>query len=439
MPDSAPPLLRQKALDRLSSPDRLDESIQIVAPSDWLPVLVVGGLLVLALVWSITGRVATTVSGRGVLIHPRAVIDLQTLGSGRVTDLRVRTGDRVTRGQVVGAIDQFELRRRLEQDRALLVELEAQDRTKERVQTDESSRQKKQTDLTKDYARSQAEALRKSLVDAQALQPIIDQRLKSVRALRDEGLLATSAPELLKAEQTSLDNARRITDVAAQLKQLDLQIAQSEGLEMSLSRQHLEADSSRRVEIQRLKSSLAINDVQIEKNSQIVAPADGRVLEVLRENGHVVAVGARVATIEVNDPNATIINVAYLEVGVGKQVRPGMAVLVTPDGVARQRYGGITGTVTTVSDLAVTTDGVRAMVGNAELAQGLLAGGGARIEVVATLDTNAANLSGYRWSSSAGPSLPVTAGLTGDIRVVVDRRAPITYVLPFLRELTGVR
>ncbi|MEP7308763.1 MAG: NHLP bacteriocin system secretion protein [Acidobacteriota bacterium] len=435
---AGPPIFRTKALDRLSSPDRIDERIQVVKPSDWLPLLVAGALLLLALVWSVTGRVPTTVSGRGVLIYPRAVMDLQTLIAGRVEQLLLRTGDHVIEGQVVGTVDQFELRRRIDEDRVLLTELEAQDRIKGRTQTVETSRQQQQTALTKTYARSQAEALRGSLADARALQPLLDRRLTGVRAVRDAGLLAAAALEVVGAEQASLENARRITEVTAQIAQLEVQIAQSEGIETTLSRQHLDAGAARRAEIQRLKSVIAINELQVVKNSGIVAPHAGQVLEVLVANGHIAAAGERVATLQAENPQTTLLHVAYLAVGVGKRVRPGMRVQITPDGIERHRFGGITGTVTAVSALPVTADGVRATVGSAELANGLL-GGESRVEITAALDREPANASGYHWSSSSGPTTPMTAGLTGDIRIIVEERAPITYVLPFLRELTGTR
>lgn len=431
-------IFRSKALDRLSSPDRLDERIQVVRPSDWLPLLVAGALLLLALAWSVTGRVPTTVSGRGVLIHPRGVVDLQTLGAGRVEQLLLSTGDRVVEGQVVGRIDQFELRRRLDEDRALLAELERQDRIKGLSQTVETSRQQGQTALTRTYARSQADALRGSLADAQALQPLLDRRLASVRALRDDGLVAASAIEVVGAEQASLENARRIANATAQIAQLDVQIAESEGIESTLARQHLDAETARSAEIQRLRSVIAINDLQVAKNSGIIATHTGQVLEVLVASGHVAATGERVATLQTESPQTALLQVAYLAVGVGKRVRSGMRVQITPDGVERHRFGGITGTVTTVSALPVTAEGVRATVGSAELAHTLL-GSESRVEIIAALDTDPSNASGYRWSSSSGPAVPITAGLTGDIRVVVEERAPITYVLPFLRELTGTR
>lgn len=431
-------LFRTKALERLSTPDRLDEQIQVVGPSEWLPIATMAGLLLLALAWSIVGRVPTSVSGRGVLIHPRSVLDVQSLGAGRLERLSIRAGDRVTEGQVIGVVDQVELRRRIAEDQALLAQLVQQGQQQTQAQRAEARRAQQQTGLVKDYTRVQADAYRKTLADAQALQPMIDRRLASLRTLRDRGLLASAAPELLEAEQASLDNARRITDVAAGLRDLDVRLAESEGAETSLTRQHLDADAARQAEVRRLEAAIAISRVQIDQHSQIVAPASGRVLELLTAPGQVVAAGAPVATMAVDDPRATLVAVAYLALGDGKRVQPGMRVLVTPDTVERQRYGGITGTVTAVSDLPVTADGVRALVGGAELARDLLANG-ARLEITATLDRSTATASGYAWSSSQGPATPVTAGVTSDVRIVVEERAPITYVMPFLRELTGTR
>ncbi|NES67365.1 MAG: NHLP bacteriocin system secretion protein, partial [Okeania sp. SIO2D1] len=46
--------------------------------------------------------------------------------------------------------------------------------------------------------------------------------------------------------------------------------------------------------------------------------------------------------------------------------------------------------------------------------------------------------SGYQWSSSKGPQQKLTAGTTTTTRVRVEERAPITFVLPILREWSGI-
>ena len=430
-------LFRTKALERVSSPDNLDQIIKIVSPKDWLPLAVLGGLVLLALAWSIAGEVPTTVSGRGVLLHPRRVQDIQTLVSGRLTALSIKTGDVVRAGDVIGRVDQFDLRRRIEEDRALLVELQQQDRSKSSAQGQQTLLLRQQTELTGVFSRSQTASVQRSLTDAQAIHPLLAKRLESLRTLKDRGLLAELAPELVEAEQDFVTNQARIGDLTARLREVDLSMKQAEALEAGLARENVESDASRRTQLQELSARLALNELQLEKNSEIPASRSGRILEVFSAEGQIVGVGARIATLDVDDPDGAIINVSYFAVGDGKKIHPGMKVLVTPDNVERQRFGGISGTVTSVSPLPVTVEGSTALVGNLDVVQGMMQGG-PRIEVIAQLDPDPANAGRFRWSSSRGPDLEVMSGLTTSMRVTVEARAPITYLLPFLRDISGV-
>ncbi len=59
-------LFRAAALDRLSSPEQLDERLQIVPPRTWLAFLALAGLLLAAGAWSVFARIPVRVSGEGV-------------------------------------------------------------------------------------------------------------------------------------------------------------------------------------------------------------------------------------------------------------------------------------------------------------------------------------------------------------------------------------
>jgi hypothetical protein len=59
------PIFRQAALDRLSSPEQLDERLTLVSPRSWLALAGLGALLAGLLAWSVFGRIAITVEGRG--------------------------------------------------------------------------------------------------------------------------------------------------------------------------------------------------------------------------------------------------------------------------------------------------------------------------------------------------------------------------------------
>jgi molecular chaperone DnaK len=59
------------------------------------------------------------------------------------------------------------------------------------------------------------------------------------------------------------------------------------------------------------------------------------------------------------------------------------------------------------------------------------------IEVKATLKP-AGTKSGFAWSTSGGPPFKIDGGSLVAINIVVERKAPITMVMPFLRKTFGV-
>ena len=430
-------LFRTKALEKANSPDNLDQMIEIVSPKDWLPLAVLGVLLIFALIWGIKGQIPTTVSGRGILTHPRGVADVQTLGAGKIESLSIKSGAVVHAGDVVGKLDQFDLRRRVAEDQTLLGELQRQDKAKTTVQAERTRLQQEQTKLSSSFIESQTASLKRVLSDAQAMAPILRKNVDAQHALRDKGLIAPLSKDLIDAEQAEVDNTAKITDATAKLKELELQTAQSQASETGLSNDTLESETARKNQIQELTSRIAVNQVALDRNSDILATRSGRVLEVLAIEGQIVPVGARIATIQADGGEDELQSVSYFAVGDGKKIHVNDRVQVTPDTAERQRFGGITGRVVSVSALPVTAEGARAILGSSEIVQSLLAGE-PRVEVIAALDRDPNTFSHFRWSSSGGPAMPITPGLTSSMRVTVESRAPITYVLPFLKEITGV-
>ncbi|MFQ3614168.1 MAG: NHLP bacteriocin system secretion protein, partial [Cyanobacteriota bacterium] len=70
MADNNTGLFRKESLERLSSPEQLDQLLQVVNPRDWLPLGCLAALVGAGLMWSIFGRIPLTVSGQGVLVYP---------------------------------------------------------------------------------------------------------------------------------------------------------------------------------------------------------------------------------------------------------------------------------------------------------------------------------------------------------------------------------
>ncbi|ESA38601.1 secretion protein [Leptolyngbya sp. Heron Island J] len=62
-------IFRREALERLSSPEQLDQLMQIVSPRSWLPLATVGGLLGAAIFWACEGRIPVTTSSHAILAY----------------------------------------------------------------------------------------------------------------------------------------------------------------------------------------------------------------------------------------------------------------------------------------------------------------------------------------------------------------------------------
>jgi HlyD family secretion protein len=318
-----------------------------------------------------------------------------------------------------------------------LQELLAQDEVKSALQAQQTTLQRQQTALEAQALLQQRTDLQKRLRDAQAQAPPLKQRLENRTRLEALGLLPKISDERLQAEQAYLGNQNTIAEFQARLTQRDSDLKQLDSQAKQAVLQHLEASTARKNAIQALRSQLALLEVQLAQHSQIVSQDTGRILELTVHVGQVIQAGYRLGSLEVEDAASTLLGLTYFPIKAGKKVQPGMTIQVAPDPVGRERFGSILGRVTSVSTFPVTKEGVARLVGHADVVAALVAQEPA-IEVVAQLAQDPTTFSGYQWSSSAGPALRLTAGTTMTGRVVVEQRAPITYLLPFLRANSGL-
>ncbi len=97
-------LFRKVALERLSSPEQLDQLMQVTTPRTWLALVGVGSLLIVALVWGIFGTIQTTKAGQGILIRGGGVQTIESPESGQLVRVLVKTGEMVRPGQPVASI-----------------------------------------------------------------------------------------------------------------------------------------------------------------------------------------------------------------------------------------------------------------------------------------------------------------------------------------------
>jgi HlyD family secretion protein len=430
-------IFRKQALERMSSPDRLDQLIQIVSPKDWLLLGTFLTLGVMLLAWCIWGQLPTTVGGQGMLVRPRKLVEVQSQAAGKLISFKLRVGEEIKAGDVLGVIDQAEIRKQLEEDSGRLAALEAQDREKSTLQQQQTRLQNRDFEAQKHDFQLQIANREESIRNGEMLAGVLKKRLDALHEAIQVGIEPKVSSDLLQTEKESLDNLARISQLVAERSELESQIKQLDTRKNDLSQTLLEASTTRRNQILELRRNIALNKIQLENGTRIVSQYAGRVVEVAANPGQVLMAGSRLAYVETGQSPEDLVCVMYFPVRDGKRIRPGMNIRVTPDLVKRERFGGIVGKVRSVSTFPVTRDGAALMLGNAELAARMLKDD-PQIEVVASLDRDQATYSGYKWSSSKGPQMPITAGTTTSGRVTVEMRSPITYLLPFLRGMSGV-
>jgi HlyD family secretion protein len=433
-------LFRKEALERFSSPDNLEQLMPVAGAKDWLLIVVAGTLLVLVGIWCVVGRVPTIATGRGVILRPRQLTQTQAFAAGRILSFHVHSGDHVKEGDLIATVDQADIVKRIEENRRALAILQEQDRLKNSAESSQLALQTQEDTMEHAGLEAQRGNLRKSLADAMELKPILETRAEAIRKLVKEGLLGSAAQEVSDAQSARRDNDAKIYDYTARLGQIDGQLEQIETRRSALAKQIMADSTARRNEIAQLQKTIDLDTFQIVRDGNVRSQYSGRVAEVMAGVGQVVPAGGKLLTLEADsaaDAGAGLVSISYYPVKDGKQIQPGMKIQVTPDTVERERFGGINGIVTAVSPIPVTKEGVVGTIGNAEVVQNLMPDG-VYIEVQARLERDPATASGYKWSSSRGPDIRITSGLTNSARVTIEGRAPVTYLLPILREASGV-
>ena len=116
-------LFRAAALERLSTPDRLDQTLRLASSKAWMALAAILIVIGAAGFWAWKGSVATTLSGMAVIVRTGGMVTLSAQGNGgQVVAVNVAVGDRVKGGQVVARIAQPNLLERIHSTQEALSE-----------------------------------------------------------------------------------------------------------------------------------------------------------------------------------------------------------------------------------------------------------------------------------------------------------------------------
>ena len=419
MADGPEQIFRASALQRAASPDELDHLVAITKPADWILAAVVTVALGAALVWGIYGRVPSRVSGQGILVGSGRVVDAVSAAEGRLASLSISVGDHVERGQLIAQISQTDI----EQKYANAVET-----YKERQREHDDMAANVRSELAAKASNfEKLEAAFNKVIEAtgQRVQSL-DLDVKNLEQLMAKGLttrktLDDRRLELTEAQQRRMDSQNEILKLHAQKADLQTQ------REHELQQAEFAANNARR-EMQALAGTLG-------RNSQILSPIAGRVVEIKISTGSVLAVGTPVVLIE--DEGSKLEAMVYIPAEQGKSVKPGSQVRIAPSTVKREEFGTMIGTVSSVSEFPVTPQGMTAVLHNEQLVK-VFSHDGAPYAIAVSLERDETAPSGYRWAVGKGPEVRLTSGTLVQAEITTRNRRPLDLVVPLIRKLTGI-
>jgi HlyD family secretion protein len=412
-------IFRKVALERLSSPEQLDQLLQVTDPQGWLALAAVAALLAAALGWGVFGSIPTEAAGAGILIRRGGVSDLVAAGSGQVAEVTVAVGDAIAKGQVVARIRQEPLLRQIRDTRMKLADQRAA--YQEMLRSTEEQKRLQARDLAQQ--RANLEGSIAALAQSVAL---LEERVAAEQKLLQDGLITKQA---LLATRQSLNTSR---DQLASLR-LD---ANGLALKRLASEQQLDQQlETRRTAIQDLEIQLREATAKLSEDVAVVSPYNGRVLELMVDRGDVVNPGTPILSVEVQSEE--LMAVLFVPAAAGKQVQPGMTARISPSTVKKEEYGYLVGKVTWVAAFPSTARGMVRLLGNEALVARLMQQG-PPIQVNVDLSRDRRTPTGYRWSSSSGPVVKISSGTLADGSVVVRTVRPVAMLFPALREKVGI-
>lgn len=412
-------IFRKVALERLSSPEQLDQLMEVTSPKGWLALIALGSLLLAALTWGVFGSIPTETTGEGILIRQGGVSNVVSAETGQVEEILVSVGDVIEKGQVVARVRQEELLRQIQDTRDKLSDVRSEYQELLRYAGEQGRLRGRELE-------QQRANLQQSIRAFQREVELARERVAAEQELLKDGLIT---------KQTLVASEQRLNTAQDQLAAARLELNGLELKRLESAQQVDQQVQTREAAIRDLELELRERQARLEETVRVVAPRDGRVLELLVDRGDVVNPGTAILNLEV--VSEELMAVLFVPASAGKRVQPGMTVRVSPGTVKREEYGSIIGKVVWTAEFPSSQRGMTRLLGNEVLVTRLLEEG-PPLQVNVALQRDPATPTGYRWSSSTGPNVKISSGTLASGSIIVREERPISFLIPGIRERLGI-
>lgn len=415
-------LFRESALERLSSPEQLDQLLTVTSPKGWVSLIAMWAVLACVIVWAFFGKIPTTEEGGGILVVGGGLKQVQAPAGGRLSDITVEVGESVAQDQVVAVIERQDLVDQIEDTRRELEKLKEQDEQARTLDAQEGA-------LRANLARVDNERLDRAIEFAQERIERLRARRETVSRLVDEGNMTPIDRERIDEE---------IEAAQAEIRQSRLQKEQIAARDSVASFERERGATERRMKIDGIASGLRILQAKFERESRVRSAFAGKVVEVRAAEQTALTTGDPILLVEPADASRGVLEaVVYVSASTGKRVRPGMAVDLSPSTVKQEEFGSLIGKVRSVADVPTSKQAMVAVLSDADLVEKFTREIGLPLQLIVDLEPDESTPSGYKWTSSTGPGIRISPGTLCRASVTVKDQPPISLVIPMLKRGFG--
>lgn len=444
-------IFNQSMLDKLSSPDQLDKLVVITPLPVWLFVLGGAFIILVALIWSLTGWLSVTTNTNGVFLSGEENYTLASAKAGIVKEVMVERGDTIKAGDVLFKFDTLETERMIEelQERRSQVQditlysdndvasQDTADLISLKLQYQSSGSSVAQSDATIAAYEEELAKIKSQITSA-------EKKIKSAEgeiSRISEGIASGTSTEAelnaAKATYTALSN--EYTGLLTKRETINSQISQAKAQKKIASIGDESSKESLSRQFNMTKSGL-LNALDKEirsanrslDDSSIKSMLNGVVADLKIDVGSAVGQGTEYITIKC-DPDENSYIQCYVPITTGKSIKPGMEVIVYPTNLNRQEYGHMLAEVSEVDSFVTSQSDIRHKLGDDILAN-MFMQQGAVMGVKCILKKDPDTASGFYWSTNKGKSVVIDQSTAMSCDVVVDKSHPISKLIPYLKQ-----
>ncbi len=412
-------IFRQAALDRLSSPEQLDQLMQVTTPKGRLALWACCGLLLTALLWSFLGEIRTKVNGPGILVNEGGVFVATARSDGHVLQLAVNQGDNVSSNQLLARLQLPELELRITQSRMTVQRLQSELTALNQFHTEEAEKERAAQD-------QQVLTYTSMIRDFQSQIEALTNRVQKLEILLANENAAVSRVQLLETTNSLFLVQHDLARTRIQLKQIEVDKLQS-------AERRRQVRLAKEADLMASQQDLEFQTQLHQLNSEIRSPYDGTVLSIMIKPGQLIS--PKTAAMTLQRQQERLEARLFLPPDQGKRVQKGMAVALAPASVKKELHGLLLGTVTEVSPFPARPDSMLTILENPTLVEEF-SRQGAPIGIVVRLQPSETD-AGYAWTSGKSPPIDITSGTLCAGTITITTNRPIHLLLPMLKNNAG--